>query len=177
MSNPISYTHYADEGTLAYIAKLEAENEALKEKLWNHNHGTAMMCADAAIGAAQEWEKEVAALKEQVADHQLLFKDYATAQHRIKQLREVLGYYTNATSGTDGEDDGGIARRVLALPDNTAELDAVMKDAERYRWLKSTNGDWQICYWNEDDIEWNGVTEPERKNIDAAINAAMKEQP
>ena len=85
----------------------------------------------------EELEQENAALKEHVADHQLLFKDYATAQHSIKRLREVLGYYTNATSGTDGEDDGGIARRALALPDSTAKLDAVMKDAQSWRNLEN----------------------------------------
>ena len=40
--------------------------EALQARLWNYEHGTAMMCADAAIGAAKQWEKEVESLQAQV---------------------------------------------------------------------------------------------------------------
>lgn len=61
---------------------------------------------------------------------------------------------------------------LLALPDSTAELDAVMKDAERYRWLRENDGDDQVI------VNWNiGSDWVSSENLDAAIDAAMKEQP
>jgi hypothetical protein len=79
----------------------------------------------------EELEAENAALKEHVADHQLLFKDYAAAQHRIKQLREAC-----EAALSDDQPYIDKCKAALATPDSTAELDAVMKDAERYRWLR-----------------------------------------
>ena len=37
----------------------DMENAALKARLWNYDHGTAGMCADAAIGAAEQWQLKV----------------------------------------------------------------------------------------------------------------------
>lgn len=102
-------------------------------------------------------EEENAALKEHVADHQLLFKDYAAAQHRIKVLREasqaVLDAMNNEAKAEmtlenagnnftnwDAEDaayckalvTSSEANRTLlkalALHDSTAELDAALKE-------------------------------------------------
>jgi len=49
--------------TVGEEIKLTAEVEQLRARLWNYKHGTAGMCADAAIGAAKEWMKEVEALR------------------------------------------------------------------------------------------------------------------
>ena len=96
-----------------------------------------------------ELEAENAALKEHVADHQLLFKDYAAAQHRIKQLRGAC-----EAALSDDQPYINKCKAALALPDSTAELDAVMKDAERYRFIKSV--------------------QPTPEGYDDAIDAAMK---
>lgn len=84
-----------------------------------------------------ELAAENAALKEHVADHQLLFKDYAAAQHRIKQLREAVEFLVENEASFGYSRPYDEARAVLALPDSTAELDAVMKDAERWRNLEN----------------------------------------
>ena len=55
-----------------------------------------------------------------------------------------------------------------------ANQDAV--DAARYRWLRDSQRDWQICYWSDEFDAWQDVQSNERKNIDAAIDAAMKEK-
>jgi hypothetical protein len=42
--------------------------ETLRARLWNYETGTAGMCADAAIGAAKEWMKEVETLRARVKE-------------------------------------------------------------------------------------------------------------
>lgn len=59
--------------------------------------------------------------------------------------------------------------------DRLVQMEQYKVDALRYRWLKVGSDDWQICYWDEDMEEFNGVTFKERKNIDAAIDQAMQE--
>ena len=67
---PMQYSH---EMAHLKIAALERELAAANARLWNYEHGTAGMCADAAIGAAKEWQKEVEALKVDAER----YKDYA----------------------------------------------------------------------------------------------------
>jgi hypothetical protein len=58
-----------------------------------------------------------------------------------------------------------------------AEMDALRRDAERYRWLRDNGGDWAICQWLDDDREGIGYYREGRAAhvVDAAIDAAMKE--
>ena len=51
----------------------------------------------------------------------------------------------------------------------TAEVGALRKDAERYRWLRKGGNLWGICVWEDD--EW---AQDARTNVDSLIDAAME---
>lgn len=74
------------------FAEAADEIESLRARLWNYEHGTAGMCASAAIGAATEWEKEVEVLHEKVETltDRLQLNDMENAALR-KKVAELEG--------------------------------------------------------------------------------------
>ena len=121
---------------------------------------------DSWLAAAKEWSKKLLA-----------------AQHRIKVLRGAL-----ESCGEEGPRntrlhsqyfDSDLIDKALALPDSTAELDAVMKDAERLDWLEQHSDG----YYNLDRITSIVATGFKAAGVNKfvpsireAIDAAMKEQ-
>ena len=64
------------------------------------------------------------------------------------------------------------AAPVQAVPE--AELDALRKDAERYRWLRDNGtSEWGICVWGDDEQEWAQDMRA-ADVVDRAIDAAME---
>ena len=64
--------------------------EALRARLWNYEHGTAGMCADAAIGAAEQWQARVKELENK-----------RTALHvKISMLNEEISALNFALEGS-----------------------------------------------------------------------------
>ena len=63
-----------------------------------------------------------------------------------------------------------------ALDSLKAQIVELEKDAARYRWLRENNGAWQvqvaIMHKESDNCNWVHAIE----GLDAAIDAAMKEQ-
>jgi hypothetical protein len=108
------------------------------------------------------------------------------AQARIKVLRYALEQMVASAAGMHC----GLkcADDALATPDDTAELDALVKDAERLNHLES-HCEWHIGIHDEEvgDIELQSVdgscndreynTRGTGKTLRAAIDAAMKEPP
>ena len=64
-----------------------------------------------------------------------------------------------------------VARQMKRIAELEAERDAALKDAERYRYLRTPHpGDWQVLQWANPcacyiHLDWN--------ELDAAIDAAM----
>lgn len=58
-------------------------------------------------------------------------KELLAAQHRIKELREALA--TIQSGFHESHQINAVINHALANPDNTDELDALVRDAERYR--------------------------------------------
>jgi hypothetical protein len=98
--------------------------------------------------------EENAALKEQLSKMYAAHPENAcydvptwgkllAAQHRIKQLREALGAWFDNHSN-EAHDR---LYELFESPDSTAELDAVMKNDARYRWLMDNvkSKRWQHC--------------------------------
>lgn len=99
----------------------------------------------------------------------LLRNQLAASQARERQLREALAGVESAYGAHITDTVSAmklIAKNVLALPNDTSALDALTKDAERYRWLR------QMVY--DETI----MVAPDRMlhgdELDAAIDAAMK---
>lgn len=134
------------------IDELEAENAVLKDHLSD------------AQKIIQRMMVENAALKEELAElkHYLDRKPVPVLQHRIKQLREALEkpYWDNN------------AVEILALPDSTAELDAVMKDAERFNLMADNMSSTEFL---SDLYRRIGDRPPTKLELCNALNAAMKE--
>lgn len=64
------------------------------------------------------------------------------------------------------------AAPVQAVPE--AELEALRKDAERYRWLRDNGtSEWGICVWGDDDQEWAQDIRA-ADVVDREIDAAME---
>ena len=63
---------------------------------------------------------------------------------------------------------------ILALCTSQAGVpDDIVKDAQRYRWLRDNGGDWAVCSWGEDDGgAWFRDSRPPTV-VDRAIDAAM----
>lgn len=99
------------------------------------------------------------------------------AQHRIKELRGQMLNIANGCRiwGGEAERARKMIEAILATPDNIAEIDALKKDAERYRWLRDNsayvgvNPHAKTCLW-----VLRGIYEIEGEGFDAAIDAAMK---
>lgn len=113
-------------------------------------------------------------------------KQLITAQHRIKQLREVLERLRNSAAVVWIPPEEGSVQwlllkdvdATLALTDSTAELDAGMKDAERLNWLESNPRHAQsLIDGNATDCVLYGISCAELVKLRDAIDAAMKEQP
>lgn len=69
-----------------------------------------------------------------------------------------------------------LARAALAAAPQVpeAELDALRKDAERYRWLRDNGtSEWGICVWGDDDQEWAQDMRA-ADVVDREIDAAME---
>lgn len=136
------------------IEELEAENAALKDHLSD------------AQEIIQRMMVENAALKEERDEFMVMAKDGTVIccqqQHRIKQLREALEkpYWDNN------------AVEILALPDSTAELDAVMKDAERFNLMADNMSSTEFL---SDLYRRIGDRPPTKLELCNALNAAMKE--
>lgn len=152
------------------IHRLRAENA----KLEIHHGAQKAYLADVTasrdcwLASAKEWSGKLLA-----------------AQHRIKELRQALHQGIDDMQGNIIRHGYSATlqklietnRRVLATPDNTAEIDALKKDAERYRWLRddppltlavySRSGKWP------DNLTYIYL---DNANLDRAIDAAMKEQ-
>lgn len=119
----------------------------------------------------KQLEAENAALKatnaylKGVRDEKLL-----AAQHRNKVLREAWDDLLEDLELHGMHDfepyKKSKARFKADTPDNTAELDALVKDAARYRWLREDSV-------TVDDVFFTGSHEV----LDAAIDAAIKETP
>lgn len=123
-----------------------------------------------------ELKAENAALKEQYskaedANYNLQGK-LLVAQNRIKILREALESVAGSVSF--GSNEGFIADNALSTPDNTAELDALIKDAMRYRWMRDVADFPAICAPDGDEDDWDWVPMRNKEQINAAIDAAMQ---
>ena len=109
-----------------------------------------------------------------------LFKELAASQHYAQQLREALEAIKSRVCGERAPnwvddfcvtqmrgliaDDCDVA---LSLPHDTSALDALVKDAERYRWLRSYN---TSKHKNVTEAFYLGD-----EKLDAAIDRAMNE--
>ncbi len=131
-------------GQEAIIAKLRAENAALK--------------------ATNTYLKGV-------RDEKLL-----AAQHRIKELREVLESFAEIRLDTNDLPHGFAfnvlsARTELATPDNTTELDALVRDAEQSRKMAHT---FKLCYEQLRTLLSPVTHKAELEDCERRIDAAMK---
>ncbi len=96
------------------------------------------------------------------------------SQHYAQQLREALEEISDIDP-----DDGTAwfhekADAALSLPHDTSALDAMVKDAERYRKLRSMHwSDGGLCVTNAYAVKL-GHTCPSEDRLDAAIDAAME---
>jgi hypothetical protein len=95
--------------------------------------------------------------------------DVAASQHYAKQLRGALQY---AYDKFDEEGfDFHVLLQTLALPYDTTALDVLIKDAERYRWLRhGDNDDLVMIVCNKET--WL----PRNEHLDAAIDKAMNSE-
>lgn len=94
---------------------------------------------------------------------------YEIHGERVQELATAYGESTAAYIA---------ACNPIAIAAILSELDALRKDAERYRWLRdNTDSDWAICEWNTDESDGVGYYRDARAPniVDAAIDAA-KEQ-
>lgn len=96
-----------------------------------------------------------------------------TAQARIKVLTRALSDLHYLVYRDDQVSDA--AGDALRETNDTAELDALIADAERYRWLRSQDtGPWQILDLVNDECNPPYLTLKFGFALDAAIDA-MKE--
>lgn len=95
---------------LCRVEELEAENAALIKMLSDQDY---------------DYNRKTNDLIKRHTDNLL------SAQHRIKELREALA--TIQSGFHESHQINAVINPALANPDNTDELDALVRDAERYR--------------------------------------------
>lgn len=138
----------------------------------------------------KELEEENAALKESNKSvheeyslcRRLLMERTAeklAAHHRIKVLRDALERIEQGTYEAY-QDAEGVAASALSTPDDTSEIDALVRDAERYRWLRHEHDvDLPLgkVGWKKNDIRnshhWCEIGDS--AGLDTAIDSAIKE--
>lgn len=166
--------------TEAHVAA-QQEIAALKKRLEvSDEHGwDGIACRDETIRVAEKQllavQQENTVLKEALKnanDRSFCSTEaHVVAQHRIRQLREALenehslrlGYYWRK-----GYQIESLADKALSTPDNTPELDALVRDAARYRFIRD------VPY--TDDIK-RTIRLQLNEIMDERIDAAMKETP
>ena len=100
-----------------------------------------------------------------------LLSRLAEMTRQMGALRAALEQPEQCTYCSKGKPCQCVDGEPVAQP---ANQDA--SDAARYRWLRDSQADWQICYWSDEFDAWQDVQTAERNNIDSAIDAAMKEK-
>jgi hypothetical protein len=141
---------------------LMKECEALRNKLWHYEHGTSAMCANAAIGAAEEWQKEVELLR---AENARLKNDKDGAYLERNKLVALLAKLCPSgikRTAIDGWSDDWHGCVFIDFPWGQASWHYHDSQAHLFEGLPPYQG------------EWDGHTTDEKY---AAIDAALGDQP
>lgn len=154
------------------LAACEKERDELKrlpspDITWLFTHCRAIGMTEKSLSG--KWEDDIALfttrLKEQLA----------VSQAREQKMRETLMLIENAYGAHITDTASAmklIAKNALALPHDTSALDALTKDAERYRWLRDQTATDDIGIAMKTSCI-NGMLS-NAENIDNYIDAAMK---